>query len=474
MGKRTGAKYRTMPEVPPEVASRLDAVVKVLADRSTISSEAESLGLTRQQMQSLVHRGIEQLIVGVTPRRPGPEPMSRAEQELRAENERLRRELRVAQTKSEMTERFLSVAGELIRGRTSARRSREPSASRRAASPTKDPSGEGERRARLAAAEVLFGEATMEVIATVVGTSTSSLFRWRRRARAEKPLAFDRGGGPAQTITDEQRAAVETAVRRSRGLIGADALRIKVPGISRRAARRMKSSTCRQMELERLAAATPVEVSAPGVMRGFDAMHLRTTDGRRYVLIAADASIPYRTSALLVARYDESSVLRALEADFASNGLPLVLRMDRASCQSTPRVRQMLASNQVLLLRGPAHHPGYYGQLERQNRDHRAWLEAGGLVASDQLEAALPEMLAVMNAELPRRDLGWQTAEALWTSRGVICENRAELVEEVGSAVRRIAEAQRDAGVDEHVALERAERFGIEATLMRRGYLRIG
>lgn len=42
------------------------------------------------------------------------------------------------------------------------------------------------------------------------------------------------------------------------------------------------------------------------------------------------------------------------------------------------RVAEVLRSHGVLLLHGPPRHLGYYGQLERQSREHRAWLTASG------------------------------------------------------------------------------------------------
>lgn len=474
MGKRTGSPYTKMPEVPEDVAKRLESVTRVMADRSSITAEAKSLGISRVAMQTLVHRAVQGMIAGVTPRRPGPIPTPESEAALREENERLRRDLRTAQTKSEMAERFLSVAGDLIRGRSGPSRSPATSPSKTTTTTESEDDGDGERRVRLAAAVVLLGEVPLPVIASTVGTSTSSLFRWRRRARIGEPLAGPRGGGAPAAPCVAQRARVEALVRSSHGIVGADALRVAVPGVSRRAALRIKRATCTAMERERVEASGRVEVTMPGVVRGFDAMHLAAAEGKRYALIAADGAIPFRTSALLVEHYDEANVLRALERDFAANGPPLVLRMDRASCQSTPRVRQMLASSHVLLLRGPAHHPGYYGQHERQHRDHRAWLDAMGATTSAELDGALDEMLNVMNEDLPRRALGWNTPRVLWTRRPVLADNREELEQEVQDRMTRIAEDLRRTGVGEKAAADRAERYAVESALVRRGYLRIG
>jgi hypothetical protein len=42
----------------------------------------------------------------------------------------------------------------------------------------------------------------------------------------------------------------------------------------------------------------------------------------------------------------------------------------------------------VLVLHGPPRHPRYNGQLERQNREHRAWLASSTPLAPDALAAA--------------------------------------------------------------------------------------
>ena len=81
-------------------------------------------------------------------------------------------------------------------------------------------------------------------------------------------------------------------------------------------------------------------------------------------------------------RYVAESVAAALELDIVNHGAPVAYRLDRARCHDTPVVRQVLDRQSILALHGPAHHPGYYGQLERQNREHRAWLDALGTVTA--------------------------------------------------------------------------------------------
>ncbi|MBK7863639.1 MAG: hypothetical protein IPJ65_34540 [Archangiaceae bacterium] len=109
-----------------------------------------------------------------------------------------------------------------------------------------------------------------------------------------------------------------------------------------------------------------------GVVR-VDAMHVSTIEGWRHLLAVADASIPYRTMLAMVGSYDSSSAA-TLNLGILLNGAPLVYRFDRAKCHRTAEVREVLNRHEVLVLQGPPRHPRYGGQLERQNREHRAWL----------------------------------------------------------------------------------------------------
>ncbi len=361
-----------------------------------------------------------------------------------------------------MIDRLLGVASGVIRGRVRASRPRK--ATGEEGSGDDDPDGrelsmrvEAERELRAAGLPAILAGA-------VLGASAATLRRWRRR------LAL---GAPAPALEQpslaaELREQVAGLVRALRGLIGAEALRQAVPGVSRRQAARVKRETLAEVERERRAAAERVVVTTPGVLRGFDAMHLPTDHGTRYALVAADAAVPFRTSAVPVDRYDGPSVAQVLERDFAEHGAPLVLRADRASCHTSPEVAQVLRHHGVLLLQGPPRHPGYYGQLERQNREHRAWLARAGRLDAGDLDRLCGEMLLALNASWPRRTLTWRTSEEMWLARPSLSEDRAALHEEVHDRAARI---RRQAEGRAAVAAM-AERLAIEWALTRRGFLR--
>jgi len=249
---------------------------------------------------------------------------------------------------------------------------------------------------------------------------------------------------------------VRDHVRALGGMVGAASLARSVGGVSRRAAGRIKRDELAAVERERKAECDHVQITRAGVVRGFDAMYLNAG----FALITADAHVPYRTSAHHVPRYDAESVAMALADDFTCHGPPLVLRLDRATCHDAEPVASVLRAFGVLALHGPAYHPLYYGQLERQNLEHRQWLNLHH--ASDPL---LSTMTTALNRLWRRPTLGWRTAEEVWISRPPLDDDRDELHDEVRErAARRRAEG---------IAPDMATRLAIEQALVTRGYLRI-
>jgi transposase-like protein len=360
-----------------------------------------------------------------------------------------------------MIDRLLGVASGVIRGRVRAARPRKPG--REGSGDGDDPDGVEMAMRVQAEHELREAGLTTRLACATVGASPATLRRWRRR--------LARGGPPAgakPSLAAELREQVAALVRALKGLIGAEAIRHAVPGVSRRQAAAVKRETLTRMERERKAAAERVVVTVPGVVRGFDAMHLSTDQGHRHALIAGDAAVPFRTSAVPVKRYHGRDVAEVLDRDFARHGAPLVLRADRARCHTTPEVLEVLDHHGVLLLQGPPRHPGYYGQLERQNLEHRAWLAMAGRLVADDLDRLCHEMLLALNVAWPRRSLTWRTSEEAWQARPAIDVDRAALCEEVqdrAARIRRQAEGRA-------ATAAMAERLAIEWALTRRGFLR--
>lgn len=455
--------YEPAPDVPHELRERYAAILAVMAGEITVSEGARRLSLSRNHFQTLMHRGLKGLLEGLEPGRPGRPGKPVLEAELERKLKRLEEENRKLRQRTETVDRLLDVASGMIRGRTRAPRAR-----------TSRPTGGGdegedpdlrELTVRLGAVSQM-REAGLpgRIAAAIVGSSVATLRRWRRRVAESQPRQQ-----PGRPVPEHLRAPTEKLVRDLRGLIGAEALRHAVPGISRRQAATVKRETLIELERERVAQAARVEVIVPGVVRGFDAMHVATTAGVRYPLIAGDAAVPYRTSVLVAQRYNAGAAREALERDFVAHGAPLVLRMDRWKAHDAPPIADWLRRSGVLVLHGPPHHPRYYGQLERQNREHRAWLQAGPPLTPEQLDQECTEMIAALNGAWPRATLTWRTSQQAWSSRPAIVEDRDALRDEVHDRAARIRRQAEGRGAT--VAM--AERLAIEAALINRGYLRL-
>ena len=121
--------------------------------------------------------------------------------------------------------------------------------------------------------------------------------------------------------------------------------------------------------------------------------------------------------------------------------------------------------------RGPRPRPArvtrIFGQLERQNREHRAWLDRVGPLAAACLADELERMRVALNASWPRRTLGWQTAEERWNQRPLLSIDRDALRAEVTDLARSLRPAT-SAPLNPRCP---AWRRAIELTLSRHGLL---
>ncbi len=464
----TKATYTPMPPVPEALRGRYEAVVGVLSGATTVSEAARRLDLSRNHFQTLMHRSLAAMIEALAPKPAGRPPLPEREQELLKENERLRRENARLSERTETTDRLLEVASGLLRGRVQAS-GRTPARPKKAKAmkPTSEepPDGCVERAGQMRAIGL-----TATLTAAVLGTSPSTLRRWARRQRAGLTLRCRPGRCPSSgAVNAHDEALVEDLVRSTHGLVGAEALAQRVAGVSRRMAGRIKSETLTELERERKGQLDAVVVTEPGVVRGFDQLWVPTPVGQKPVLVSADACVPYRTSLVAAERYDSASVARAIDDDFRAHGAPLAWRADRASCHRTDEVEEVLRAWGVLRLHGPAHLARYYGQLERQNREHRGWLARCVPVPIGDLPDTCERMRRALNEAWPRRTLAWMTAAEKWTTRRVPTDDRAQLRALVDE---RIARLRRDPRLGNDVDALLVQRLATEHTLMQRGYLR--
>lgn len=454
-------RYTPAPDVPPEVMQRLAVLVEVLAGMKSVSEGARALNLSRNHFQTLLHRGLAGMLQEVTPHAAGRPAKPEALANLEAELQKLRRENDKLQARVGSTERLLTVASELLKGRIQ-------TTGRRRRSPKENPDDEGgdndPEPTRLLAGvdEMRRLGLTAMLAASIAGVHEATVRRWRVGAPCRQRR-------PARCVAPETVIAARQVVRDLHGLVGAESLRHSVGGLSRRAAARIKALTLTEMERERQAALTRVTVTAPGIVRGMDAMHLRCAEGPMYALIAADGAVPYRTSVTSGRRYDTDLVTQILVADIEQHGAPLVYRLDRATAHDAPEPRAVLEAHGVMVLHGPPHCPRYYGQLERQNREHRAWLKKLPTLQQDEIEDCLAEMLKGVNEVWRRRTLGWRTAAEVWDTRPSLTIDRQALQEEVTERTARLAPAILNRGKPEDLA----ERLAIEQTLVHHGWLQL-
>ncbi len=456
--------YIAAPQVPPGQSERLAMILEVLAGSRSVSEAARTLGISRNHFQTLLHRGLGALVESITPHSAGRPAKPQQVSVLEVENERLKRENSRLQEKVEMTDRLLNAASGLLQGRI--RPSRVGRTRRRTAA-ADDDKAESEPARRLRALDRMrHAGITAAFAAAIAGVHPSTVRRWRRRERHGCALRERRGRAP---IAPQLAHEASLIVRRLHGQVGAASLARSVPGLSRRQAACIKARTLTDVERERKAQARRVCIAVPGIVRGMDGMFLRTSEGPAHALIAADAAIGYRTAVLVGKRYDAQLVARTLERDIAANGAPLVYRFDRAMAHNAHAVRELLEHNGVLVLHGPPRYPQFYGQLERQNREHRAWIdEELADLHMDQVESRLAEMIAAINGLWRRRLLGWRTPAEAWQSRARIEVNRSKLREEVNERAARIARHPQLRGKPADLA----QRLAIEQAFQQRGYLR--
>lgn len=454
MAKDRPSSYKPAPEPPtdPVLRRRYDAIMSVLAQTQTVTAAAESLDMSRNHFQTILHRVLEAIIEAMTPKPAGRPAKPEREAALEAEIAQLRAELTALQAHSEMINRMMGALTSIASGREPSPRSRSRS---KKTKKSEDP--EPATTMRQAVIAMRDAQVPRKLCARVLGVSPATIDRrLQSTARSARKLVHR----PDDTASQR----VREIVRATHGLVGAQSLS-KRCGLPRRTAAAIKKRELREMELERKARCRTVTVAAPGIVRGFDAMHVACAEGKAYWLVAADAAIPYRTSIVTVPAYDADHVIAALADDFDRHGPPLVLRLDRIACQRTPAVHDLLDRYQVLSLHGPPRHPYYYGQLERQNREHRAWQAPLGAVSRAELNDAGEDMRSALNALWARPTLDWCTAEEAWLQRPTVDIDRTELRIEVQRSTSRLV----DSGLD----LLAAQRIATETALIKRGLLTI-
>jgi hypothetical protein len=475
MSVKKKVNYTRQPTIPPTLQPLFRAVMDVQAGVTSVSEAARSLRLSRNRFQTRMHRGLEGLIAGLMDRptgRPAAEPRAK---QLLEENQRLQCNNQRLQHRLDMLDRLLNVAGTMLKNQVAV--TKTSAASRQKRTPKKtgaqandgDDDNPGPRQALRSAREMTQMGLSQTLAAAIVGVDSSTLRRWRRRQRAGTPIRETPGPAGAATPSSGTIAQVRLLLRQTKGLAGADSPRHSVPGVSRRQPAALTKTTLPDMERERIQAASRVSVTIPGIVRGFDAMHQHTTRGVRFPLVFSDASIPYRTSIPVLERYDGPSIATALLRDIHDHGAPLVYRADRYRAHDVDEITELLCEHGVLILHGPPYYPRYYGQLERENREHRSYLLRDHTFTPTTLVAACDQMKFALNELWRRPTLDWKTASEVWHQRPRVDVDRVALREEVLERAARIRLDLDQRGKPADFAM----RLAIEQTLRKRGFLRL-
>jgi hypothetical protein len=280
------------------------------------------------------------------------------------------------------------------------------------------------------ATQMLLSGVVLNVVALVLGVAVCTLRRYARRAAAGEELVSRRGPAPRAYVNSTLVEDVTTLLDETRGRMGAVCLSKRTGG-SRRDCARIKTRVLTDRERSRKHGSLQVRVSRPGIMRSFDQLYVYIDGIRRILLVCADACVPYRTTIALVSRYDAVSVARVIARDIIRYGAPLFWRMDRAKSHMTRLVMQVLEHWGVLPLFGPPRHPGFYGQMERMNRDHREWLRLGPVLTTSNIGYEISEMRRVLNEVMIRPTLNYRTAADEWGDRVTPHVDRTQLRKEV-------------------------------------------
>jgi transposase-like protein len=467
-GPNEPSTYENQPEVPPELKQRFDVVRAVIGGQMTISDASKKLDIARVNMQTLVHRVEAAMVNALQPRSTGPTALPDTEKKLRARLEELEKQNAKLHKQLMAADDMMMAAGEIIRSlRGLPPESSKTSSSRSKRSPQKPPSSDDDPEPEPATQAVLrmglerlrTSQADAPRAARLLGVGVKTLRRWLARLLDGAPLIKRRGGTMRPGSPASEQRVRDTVVE-LHGLVGAESLARSVDGVSRRRAAILKREVLTELERQRKAACARVEVTEPGVMRGFDAMYLRSG----FALNAADACLPYRTSTVRTNAYDADHVAAVLEADFRAHGAPLVLRDDCARCHTAPAVLSVLDTHGVALLQGPPYYAQYYGQHERQNREHRNWLTWCERT-SDDMQTELDRMKSALNERWLRRTLGWKSAAELWHTRRSFDDERSSFLDEIHERAARL----RGHDIEQRLAM----RLAIERALTQRGYLRI-
>src|SRR6266508_1619107 len=99
--------YAPRPSIPTEMQPRYRVVLLVVAGALTVSEGARQLGLSRNQFQSIRHKGLGGLLEGLSPKLPGRPSRPETEKKLLEQVEQLHHDNQQLRQQVQMLERAI-------------------------------------------------------------------------------------------------------------------------------------------------------------------------------------------------------------------------------------------------------------------------------------------------------------------------------------------------------------------------------
>jgi hypothetical protein len=211
------------------------------------------------------------------------------------------------------------------------------------------------------------------------------------------------------------------------------------------------------------------EIVGSNVMWSEDGTGFRDRGRKKELVVAQDEHARCKLAyALVDGPADEEAVYCNLEAAFARNGAPLVLKHDGGSIFHGRRIRALLDTHQVTELTGPRHYPQYNGKKERSMRDiksfERAMRRHGERSSlTHRIDAAVRDL----NEDRPRPMLGGRVAREVFEQDRLPLPNRRVFREEVNRTEREL----RNAAVT-RAETDSARRRAVEGVLLAYGFMK--
>src|SRR5713101_2594157 len=214
--KTKKSTYTPMPSIPKEMEQRYRVRLTAFTGALTVSEGARQLGLSRNQFQSVMHKGLQGLLDGVSPKQPGRPSRPEAQKKLSEQVEQLHHENQQLRQQVQMLERAIEAVSDLVKGRGMVSRARSPRPAKATTPESNDDEGAKKRLAH--ARELRSMGVKAPVAARLVGQGAATLRRWDAHERRGEPLRRRRGCSSPAPLDAHTAALVEDRVRATRGL----------------------------------------------------------------------------------------------------------------------------------------------------------------------------------------------------------------------------------------------------------------